>query len=194
MSAAIGVDLALTRNSTAFVAAYPGPIIRVGEIVELRPAHRQPLKLSQVMAEGCDFAERHGARLLHSDHHVLEPAREHLREGFSLEPVSAKAVDRVERFIVVRSLFNEGRIKVPGCYQKLIAQLRDVVSKPIAGGLVQIILRSRGMQHSDIAAAFVLAAWAAAMQSAEMGLVEAAALNDAVCPDSRWEGSPSRGF
>lgn len=155
---ATAVDLALVRNSSAFVAAYAsGGIVQVGEIEEMQPQSRRPLKLSEVVERACAFAERHGQRVLHSDHHVLDPAREHLREGFSLQPVDASTRARTERFVVVRSLFNEDRIRIPACYSKLAQQLRDVVVKASSGGVLQIVLRSRGQAHSDLAAAFVIA-------------------------------------
>jgi hypothetical protein len=158
MTAVIGADLALVRNSSAFVAAYAlNNIITIGEIEELKPERKQPLKLSEVVARGCDFAERHGARVLHADHHVLEPAREHLRSGFAIEPVDGSGKARTERFTIVRNLFNENRIRIPACYGRLAVQLRDVVGKASSGGVLQA--------HGDLAAAFVVAVSIAAHKS-----------------------------
>jgi hypothetical protein len=159
MSASIGVDLGLVRNSTAFVAAYLTPTdqIRIGEIDELKPSRGKPLRLGDVVAKACAFAARHGARVMHCDHHALQPAREHLPDGFELRPADSSSAARLDRFVRVRSLFNEGRIRIPGCYSRLATQLQDVIAKPQPGGGTQIILRSRGMAHSDLAAAFVLA-------------------------------------
>jgi hypothetical protein len=159
---AIGGDLGLVRDASGFVAVHAGDFFDIAEIFELRPQRAQPLKLSRVCAEACEFAGRHGARLIHVDHHVLQPALEHMPEGFSLEPVEGGQDAKVERYTTVRNLLNEGRIRIPRAYTRLANQLREVLAKPMPGGGLSISLPRRAGVHGDVGASFVIGVHAAA--------------------------------
>lgn len=158
--ASIGADLGLVADSTAFVAVrLIGGIFSVLDVVELRPRPGEPLKLSAVVAEAARFAMRHRATTAHCDHHVLEPAREHAQRGFYLQAVPGGQAAKVERFVTVRNLLNEGRLHIPPDFPRLAMQLREVISKPATGGSLQITLPRRAGVHGDIVSTFVLAAW-----------------------------------
>lgn len=120
-----------------------------------------PLKLSAAVAEGCDFAKRFEQKIIHVDHHALEPAREHLPHGFTFKACAGGGEAKEERFIRVRDAFREDRIRIPRVWVKLSNQLswhRGVVSKPKPGGGTSIHLPRRAGTHLDLASAFILAA------------------------------------
>jgi hypothetical protein len=189
-SATIGADLGLVADSTAFVAVRcVDGIYTVTDVLDLRPRPGQPLRLSSVVHEGARFAARHGACGALVDHHVLEPAREHAPRGFTLQPVAGGASTKLERFVTVRNLLNEGRIRIPPEHLRLATQLREVISKPVSGAGVQIVLPRRGGVHGDVASAFVLAVWhahqaaRAGMPTARVGYERQLARQlDAFCP------------
>jgi len=154
----VGGDLGLIRDASAFCAiAQRGNYFDVEDIIELKPARNAPLKLSAVCQAGADFAQEHGAHVIHVDHHVLEPAREHMPRGVRLEPVSGGQDAKADRFATVRNLLNEERVRIPRRFIRLANQLREIVSRPTSAGGLQITLPRRAGVHGDIASAFVLA-------------------------------------
>lgn len=160
----IGGDIGLVSDSTSFVAlhAKSSSSFLAADMVELRPKKGAPLKLSNVIGIGCEFAHRHGETTLWVDHHVLEPAREHLPKGFSLLPVSSGIAQKAARWLATRQAMKEGKLRVPAEFLRLKAQLADVYSKPLPGGGLQILQRrTKGQAHGDVAAAFVNAVEAA---------------------------------
>jgi hypothetical protein len=157
---AIGGDLGLVTDCSAFVAVHrAGDQIVVADMLEMAPSKGKPLKLSEVVRAGCAFAARHGQRVIAVDHHALEPAREHLPEGFKLVPVEGGQAPKVERFLCVRDTLRESRLHIPGAFSALVSQLGDVVAKPTAGGGLSITIPRRSGSHGDTAAAAVLAIW-----------------------------------
>lgn len=160
--ATIGGDIGLVNDASAFVAIHRrGTVLTVADSLELRPRKGHPLKLSEVVAVGCAFAERHGQKTIHVDHHVLEPAREHLPKGFSLQAVPGGAEAKAERYLDTRKAFREGNLRIPGPLAKLGAQLSQIIGRPVPGGGTSIVLPRRAGTHLDLAAAFVVATWAA---------------------------------
>jgi hypothetical protein len=160
----IGGDIGLVSDSTSFVAVHAKSVSSffVADMVELKPRKNAPLKLSNVVPLGCEFAHRHGDNVVWVDHHVLEPAREHLPNGFKLLPVPAGNAQKSARWLAVRQAMKEGKLRAPAEFVRLKAQLTDVYSKPLPGGGLQILQRrTKGLAHGDVAAAFVLAVAAA---------------------------------
>jgi hypothetical protein len=155
----IGGDIGLTRDSSAGVAIHrTGGVCTMADCIELRPQKGQPLKLSAVVRELCEFAERHGQHTIFVDHHVLEAAREHLLRGFQLEPVPGGTVAKFERFARVRTELRAGNINIPKAFVRLVRQLELVVAKPVPGGTFTISMPRRGGSHGDLCAAFIIAA------------------------------------
>jgi hypothetical protein len=158
----IGGDIGLVKDASAFVAIHRrGTVLTVADALELRPRKGAPLKLSEVVRDGCAFAARHGSKTIHVDHHVLEPAREHLPNGFHLSPVAGGQEAKADRFLETRKAFREGNIRVCGPLAKLCVQLGCVIGRAVPGGGTQIVLPRRAGTHLDLAAAFIVAAWAA---------------------------------
>jgi hypothetical protein len=156
--ATIGGDIGLVRDASAFVAVHRiGDIITLADALELRPRKGSPLKLSEVVRQGCEFAQRHGQKTIHVDHHVLEPAREHLPKGFKLEPVAGGNEAKAERFRVLKEALRTGNARIPGPLARVAHQLSTVVGKPTAGGIMSITIPRRAGTHGDAAAAFVVA-------------------------------------
>ena len=158
----IAGDIGLVNDASAIVAIHEqDSIIRAAEALEMRPRKGQPLKLSEVVATFCAFAERHGQKTIHCDHHALEPAREHLPKGFTLSPVPAGQEAKATRWLDTRAAFRQSRVKIPGKLSRICIQLGQVVGKPVAGGGTQIVEPRRAGSHLDLGAAFVVGVWAA---------------------------------
>ncbi|MEO7032730.1 MAG: hypothetical protein ABI548_02780 [Polyangiaceae bacterium] len=194
--ATIGGDLALVRDSSAFVAIEEdGDFLDVTDVLERRPERGAPLKLSAVCAEAAVFAKTHHAQLIWVDGHVLQPAREHVPEGFTLEAVEGGPNGKIERYVTVRNLLNEGRLRIPPRFQRLVNQLREVVSKPTSGGGLQITLPRRAGAHGDVASAFVLAAHAASQGACGRSYIDQDdMIEDFAFAENRWGGMHGRGF
>lgn len=156
----VGGDIGLVHDSSSFVAVRNlGEVVVVLDTAELRPSKGQPLKLSFVVEHASEFAKRHNSKFIFVDHHVLQPAREHLPKGITLNAVPGGQAAKNERFVMVRQAMKEGRLVIPSEFRRLRAQLADVYSKPLPGGGVQIFQRRKAGAHGDVASAFILAAW-----------------------------------
>jgi hypothetical protein len=153
--------LAQIRDATAFSAVHrsrDGQMVSA-ETFEMRPERGKPLQLSLAVPAGCQFARRHRQKIIHADHHLAAAAREWLLPGFIWQPAPPNY--KTDRFLLARELMREGRLVIPGDQQRLVRQLGEVVAKPSSGGHLTIIQPRRGGVHGDIAAAFVIAVWAA---------------------------------
>jgi hypothetical protein len=163
MRVAIGGDIGLVRDASAFAAVHRiGEDIVLAEILEMRPRRlgkgaTEPLKLSEVVRAGCAFAARHGQSTIHVDDHVRVPALEHLPRGFDLKRVAASNEAKAERFRLVKEALRRQVLHIPGSLVRVVTQLGDVVARPGAGGIVQITQPRRAGSHGDAAAATVLA-------------------------------------
>lgn len=164
--ATLGGDIGLVKDSSAFVAVhrYPHGTFLVADIEEMRPKKSEPLKLSGVVERAAEVAKRHATGRVWVDHHVLQPAREHLPPGLLFEPVPGGQTAKAERFVAVRQAMKEDQLSIPRRFVRLRAQLAEVYSKPLPGGGVQIFQRRKDGAHGDAASAFVNAAWAALRQ------------------------------
>jgi hypothetical protein len=154
----VGGDIGLTRDATAFAAVHrEGDRVTLADLLELRPGKGKPLRLSEVVQRGCEFAERHGQRAIHVDDHVLGPAREHLPEGFRLERIAGGNEAKAERFRLVKEGLRCGNIAIPRALVRVVLQLADVVAQPSSGGLTLIRQPRRAGSHGDAAAAAIVA-------------------------------------
>lgn len=158
----VGGDIGLVVDASAFVAISVSGMrlqekLTVCDALELKPKKGSPLKLSQVVQKGCAFAGRYGSSQITVDHHELQAGREHLTGGIMLKPCAGGADAKEARFIRVRQLLREDRIRIPGPLSRIATQLSLVISKPKPGGGTSIILPRRAGTHLDLASAFVLA-------------------------------------
>jgi hypothetical protein len=160
---AVAGDIGLSRDASAFVALhFNDREILVAEILELRPRKNVPLKLRDVVLQGCAFGLRHGVSAIVVDDFVLGPARDHTPEGFQLVRARGGQEAKVERHLRLREFLREpGRIRCPGQYVRLGVQLGSIISKPTSGGGMQISMPRKNGTHGDAAAAFVLGVEAA---------------------------------
>ncbi|HVY32577.1 MAG TPA: hypothetical protein VHB79_38835 [Polyangiaceae bacterium] len=164
----IGGDIGLSRDASAFCAVHRmGEHITLADLLEMRPrrlgkGRTQPLSLRDVVQQGCEFAERHGQRVIHVDSYVLVPAREHLPQGFQLKAVAMANEHKAERYRLLKESLRNELVHIPGALVRVVTQLADVVAQPGPGGLVLIKHPRRQGSHGDAAAAFVIAASKAA--------------------------------
>jgi hypothetical protein len=155
----IGGDVGLVTDATAFAAvARIGNVVQLCNVLEMRPKRGAPLKLSEAIGAGCEFAGRYGQRRIIVDHHELTAGREHLLQGFSLEPCAGGGDAKEARYIRVRDALREGRIRIPAALVRVTNQLSMVIGKPRPGGGTAIILPRRAGTHLDLCSAFILAA------------------------------------
>lgn len=155
----IGGDIGLVRDASAFCAVHRlGDEVVLAELLELRPKKGAPLKLSDVVVQGCEFAARHGSHTIWVDDHVLQPAREHLPKGFELQRIAGGNEAKAERFRVLKEGLRREMVKVPGALVRVVNQLADVMTQPGPGGITLIKQPRRSGSHGDAAAAFVVAA------------------------------------
>jgi hypothetical protein len=103
----------------------------------------------------------HGARLI-VDGHYAESVREHLAtHGMTLLAAPAGDAGKAETYVEARKILHEGRLRLPND-PRLLMQLRQVTSKPMAGGRLSISSPRRpGGGHGDLGSALVLALWSA---------------------------------
>lgn len=157
-----GVDLGLARDAAAQAfAAGNGKRCSILHARELRPQKGAPLKLSEVVAafalapKGTYNVSRWCA-----DAYAREPAREYTSSyGITIVPAPVEQAARAETWLRAKKLAAEGSLALPPPPCPLIAQLRTVIAKPTAGGIVQITIpRRRDVgRHGDLAAAAILA-------------------------------------
>jgi hypothetical protein len=166
--AANGADFAFRSDSSALatVVSERG-VYRTANLVERTPTPKSALVPSQVVA---DFAREIAPWQLPSfvvDGHYIESIREHAaREGIAVFSAPEGAGGKAAVYMLVRQLLHEGRIKLPN-HAKFLRQLREVVSKPLAGGGLSISSPRRPGGHGDLVSAWVLAVWALAQAEAQ---------------------------
>jgi hypothetical protein len=177
----LGGDFAFRRNSSAFAAVSLGqhsgnyfadpdlaPVFRTIGLLERKPL-TEPLKPSVVCHDAADFAKAHNTDTIIADGHYREAVAEHLWDGGNITLTSAPegAAGKAEVFQLARGLLLEGRVKLPDPDSsieaaRLMAQLREVALRPLAGGGVAIEspLWKTG-EHGDLVSAWVLGVWRA---------------------------------
>lgn len=171
---AVGGDFAFQRNATSFVAVQlreneGKQIFEVTDIYEKIP-RGEPLRPSEICEDAAKFAKEAEVDEIVSDGHYRETIAEHLHtRGIVRIDAPAGATGKAETHQIARTLINEGQVCLPvaikgdgSLTERLMRQLREVVSRPLAGGGVAIDSPTwRTGEHGDIASAFVLALWRA---------------------------------
>jgi hypothetical protein len=162
-------DLGLVSDSSAIaiVALIDGRFVLL-ELLEIRPRKGAPLRLSEVIAAFAAVMRAHGVTEFYADSHAREPAREWCdKEGIRLVGGPEGNAGKVSTYQALQSVFREGRMELPR-HDRLLAQIRGIVSKPTAGGLLQISSpRRSGSGHGDLVSALVLAVFAASIAQAD---------------------------
>ena len=152
-----GADFGFRSDSSACVLAWRrAGVVYVGTPLELRPAPGQPLRPSTTVTA---FAEAIAGRCpyLMADGHYRESIDEHLSaHRLAYAPAPAQVA---EPYVRLRTLMRDGRVKIVR-HERMVQQLREVVSRPLPGGAVSIVHpRWRTGGHGDLVAALVLATW-----------------------------------
>lgn len=157
-----GGDLGFTSNSSAFVVSErDGDVVRVLDLLEMKPTKGAPLKPSEVYERAAEFLGLFEIRSVLLDNHYIESAREGLGKlGVRVVTVPAGADGKVNVHLAVKRLLAEGNLRLPD-HPRLIAQLKAIRSRPLPGGALKITAPTKGRAHGDVASAAILAVYAA---------------------------------
>jgi len=169
-----GFDPAFQRDASAGVVVRKnGALFEVCEVFERRPERGTPLVPSAVVREFAAIAKKHGANKVCSDVHYQESVREHLREsGLSFAEAPGGNQGKGEVYDFARDAIHAGRVRWSAGHRRLTQQLREVIARPLPGGLVSIQSPRRKGSHGDIASAFCLALWAAEKKQFRYGYTQ----------------------
>jgi len=156
-----GIDTGLVRDASALVVCHlVGDRYTVALSREQRPKPGAPLKLSEVCAYYREDLGRHRCYQATADVHEFEASKEYL-DGIELLEAPTGISGKQEAYTLVRTLLREDRLTIPPgeTNDRLVEQLRNVMSKPVDGGKLRITSpRGRG-GHGDLASALVNAVW-----------------------------------
>lgn len=155
-----GGDLGFAKNSAALAITHRREhVVTLAELVEKKPEKSEPLKPSTVCKAFAERVSWHGCRWFMADGHYALTMHEHLAPtGVPFVPAPT---DVSAPYVRVRTLLAEGRLRLPR-NDRLLRQLREVMSRPKQGGGVTIIKSKwRTGEHGDLADAFVLSAYQA---------------------------------
>ncbi len=147
----------------------PDATIEVAEVSEVAPPKGGRLVPSETIQALLARATYHECSTVVADQHYIETVREHAG-GFHLVEAPGGAAGKTDAHLAARALINEGRVRIGAGQTRLLAQLREVQSKPSSGGQLTITSPRTGGAHGDIASAFVLALWAAYTQRHRSGV------------------------
>lgn len=162
---AAGGDTGFVKNSSALAIVErleggPAPRFRLMLLEERKPLPGLPLKPQAVAGEFADLMIEYDTRELVADAHELEEVSTALL-GKNCTVVPAP--DKVAAHVAARTIIHEGRLELPR-HPRLRQQLRDVMSKPMPGGGVQITSPKRADgSHGDLVSALVNALWRASL-------------------------------
>lgn len=164
----MGLDTGFRKNPSGGVVVRlkSDRILLVAECAEIAPPKGGRLVPSETMRALMDRAKFHHVSQVVADQHYIETVREHIGMLTLVEAPSVPA----DAYIVARDAIAEGRVRISAQHQRLLSQLREVVSKPTSGGNISISSPTRGTAHGDVASAFVLAIWKAVIMGAVNGV------------------------
>lgn len=157
----IGADLGFRRDSSAIVAVYKlhtGEFV-VADVLELKPHPGIPLKPSEVIEAFAAFCKKHQASWLMADQHYVDSLSEELaKQGLSVVPAPTGAAGKAESHVHARTILNSQKFRINPQEKRLIQQMRDIVSRPTAGGGITLqVPRTATGGHGDVLSALVLA-------------------------------------
>ncbi len=164
-----GGDFAFVQNSSALVVVYRlDRMITLADLVELRPGSGRPLKPSKVMEEFARHLEQYGITDLVVDGHAREPMREHAdAHGVCLVAAPEGSAGKARMYTACKTELAEGRLTLPAD-DRLLRQLREVVSRPLSGGGIAISSPQRGRGgHGDLVSGLVAAVHAVIERSSD---------------------------
>jgi hypothetical protein len=130
------------------------------EVLEIIVPKGERLKPSETIAQLLERAKQHKCEQVLADQHYIESVRE---QGGTWSLTEAPR-DPAVPYVATRTMMREGRLRMSAGHERLLAQLKDVVARPTAGGNLSISSPRKGGAHGDIVSALVLAVWAASSQ------------------------------
>lgn len=156
-----GGDLAQIGDSSALaIVGLEDGIIRLLEMIELRPKKGAPLKLSEIIATFAETLARHELGAFMADGHVREAAREHAdKRGLAILDAPEGRKGKMDVYLATRDAIREGQLRL-GVNLRLRAQLMAITSRPVPGGGLSISSPRRA-GHGDLVSALTLAVWQA---------------------------------
>lgn len=169
-----GADFGFQRNSStlAIVGRDVKDVYTTRWLDEVIPQGKV-LKPSVVVKGFAAEVAKYGSDTVVADPHYAASIMEHLEEAhLYLQPAPNTAGDIAKAFVQMRTILHEGRLRIPN-HPRLIRQLKEVTSKPLAGGAISIKQPEwKTGAHGDLVTALVFAVWQANMLGA---------------PESTWE-------
>lgn len=157
---AASADWGFRQDSSALaVVQRDADMFEVSNLLELVPGDK-PLKPSDVVSQFAHAASMYDVEDIVSDGHYEEAIREHLNaHSLNLIRLPDGAGGKADTYQVARGLLNEGKVRAPK-HERLLRQLREVISRPTSGGGVSIQSpRRKGAGHGDLVSALVGALW-----------------------------------
>ena len=157
---AVCADWGFRQDSSAqAIIQREADVYELSHILEMVPGDK-PLKPSEVVAQFAHAANMYDAEDIVSDRHYEEAIREHLNNhNLGLISLPDGAEGKAEVYQVARSIIHEGRFRAPK-HERLLRQLREVISRPTSGGGVSIQSpRRKGAGHGDLVSAVVGGLW-----------------------------------
>lgn len=156
----LSIDTAFRRDATGgTVIRLSGTEFVLAESARVTPEPGKKLKPSETISSLVERGKAHGAHVLLADQHYIETVREHA-EDLELVEAPAGNAGKVAMYLAAKKVIDEGLVKIPAGNTGLARQLKDVVSKPLPGGGLQISSpRTKLGGHGDEASAFVLGLW-----------------------------------
>jgi hypothetical protein len=164
-----GYDPAYVRDAAeGAVVSSNGQRFEVIELFMRIPAKGKPLVPSEVDREFAEMVAKHGGRWIATDQHYQESVREHVAEvGIGLLNVPGGNAGKCEVFSRSRELIHVDQVRWSEGHHRLTRQVREVVGKPLPGGLISISSPRKRGDHGDAAHALCLALWAASFPQQE---------------------------
>lgn len=158
-----GYDPAYVRDAAeGVVLRTNGVRFEAVELFTRIPAKGKPLVPSEVDREFAEVVKRHGGECIATDQHYLESVRENVSSvGIWLRPVPGGNAGKCEVFGKARDIIHADMARWCEGHRRLTRQVREVIGKPLAGGLISISSPRRRGDHGDAAHALALALWAA---------------------------------
>lgn len=169
-----GFDPAFQRDACAgVVVRNRAGMFDVLDVFERRPERGAPLVPSAVCKEFAVIAKKHGATRVCSDIHYAESVKEHLRSsGVSFVEMPGGNQGKSEVYNLARDLIHAGRVRWSSGHRRLTQQMREVIARPLPGGLIAITSPRRKGSHGDLASALCAALWAAEKHTFHYGRLQ----------------------
>jgi len=162
MTIVAGFDPAFQRDACAGVVVRKRDnLFEVCGVWERKPAKGAPLVPSATVREFCAEALRLGATHIATDVHYRESVREHVPAGLLLVDAPGGNPGKAEVYGCARELIHAGRVRWSSGHKRLTQQMREVIAKPLVGGLIAITSPRRKGSHGDLGSALCLALWLA---------------------------------